>query len=146
MKKILFVMMCCLLMIISSGCSKDDDDKGRDQALSYLQDKIWFFENKYSGGSIDESINYCFHSDGMLEVIDNSECGPLFLESGKYEYDVQLHNQPNLDAIISGELVFDNKHCTFEIHKDSENPDILSLGILYSTASNFSYYGFTLKK
>ena len=85
-------------------------------------------------------------ADGILEVIDNSEYGPLFLASGNYEYDVQLHEQPNTDAIESGTLVFDNKHCTFEIHKDSENPDILSLGILYSTASSFSYYGFTSKK
>jgi hypothetical protein len=151
MKKKLFMMMCVLLTIILAGCSNDDNsidanDKERDKVLSYLQDKTWFFENKYSGGSIDESINYCFHSNGMLEVIDNSEYGPLFLASGIYEYDVQIHEQPNTDAIISGTLVFDNKHCTFEIHKGSENPEILSLGILYSTASSFSYYGFTLKK
>ena len=149
MKK-LFILIGVLLTIISlNSCSSSDDDGNniRNEDLSYLQDKTWFFKNQHSVGSIiDESINYCFHSDGILEVIDDSEYGPLFLAPGKYEYDVQLQNQPNIDAIISGTLVIDNKHCTFEIYKDSDNPKTLSLRILYSTASSFSYYGFTLNK
>ena len=150
MKKNLLLVMGAAVMLAFgiSSCSSDDDDNNiRNEDLSYLQDKTWFFKNQHSVGSIiDESINYCFHSDGILEVIDDSEYGPLFLAPGKYEYDVQLQNQPNIDAIISGTLVIDNKHCTFEIYKDSDNPKTLSLRILYSTASSFSHYGFTLNK
>ena len=144
MKKLLFFMMCSLLVIGFVGCSDEDNDKEGNEDLSYLLDRTWVF--KHIGSSdIDESINYCFHSDGTLEVIDNSEYGPLFLVPGKYKYDVQLRKQPKVDAVISGTLLIDNKYCTFDIQKDSENPKVLYLGILYTTESSFAYYGFTSK-
>jgi len=144
MKKLLFIMMCSLLVIGFAGCSDDDNDKEGNGDLSYLLDRTWVFKN-IGTLVINESINYCFHSDGTLEVIDNSEYGPLFFAPGKHKYEVQLCKQPKVDAVISGALLIDNKYCTFDIQKDSENPNVLSLHIFYSTESSLAFYWFTTK-
>lgn len=161
MKRMTQLFMYLLLMFISAGCSKDsepepfteeettqgDNDNKQVIVVPELQNKTWVFENK-STKVIDETINYCFHSDGILEVTDNSEYGPLFLESGKYEYEIQLDNKPANDGMVSGSLKINNRrNITFWIGKQDENdPSHISLWIFCSTASSFVSYGFTLKK
>ena len=164
--KTITITMCFLLTIGLAGCSKDgnseiipeepnyeeipstgdDNEKVRNEALSYLQNKAWGF--RFDGSIVDDNpVRYYFNSDGILEVIDNSEFGPIFFTSGKYEYDVVLDDKPNNDGIISGTLTINSQmNYRFWIGEMPEYPDYLNLVIFVYTADGELWYSFICKK
>ena len=165
MKKSFLFWMSAMLVVLSAGCSKDgepkmpptepnneeipsvgdNNDKGRNEALSYLQDKTWGF--RFDGNILDDNpVTYCFNSDGTLEVIDKSEYGPIFFASGKYEYSAVLDEKPDNDGIISGTLTINNMMYRFWIGEFPEYPDYLNLVIFFSTVDGGGWYSFICKK